>query len=68
MVFVVCQLQDECQEQNVRLHTTFMDLTKAFNTVCWFIHCPFLLYTKIENNKYLFMQYCGHGYCSWLTM
>ena len=28
------QLHEKCQEQNVGLYTTFVDLTKAFDTVC----------------------------------
>ena len=34
MIFAARQLQEECQEQNVGLYTTFVDLTKAFDTVC----------------------------------
>ena len=34
MIFAVRQLQEKCQEQNVDLYTTFVDLTKAFDTVC----------------------------------
>ena len=33
MIFVARQLQEKCQEQNVDLYTTFVDLTKAFDTV-----------------------------------
>ena len=33
MVFAARQLQEKCQEQNVQLYTTFVDLTKAFDTV-----------------------------------
>ena len=33
MIFTARQLQDKCQEQNVDLYTTFVDLTKAFDTV-----------------------------------
>ena len=33
MVFVLCQLQEQCQEQNKGLYVTFADLTKAFNSV-----------------------------------
>ena len=33
MIFVARQLQ-KCQEQNVGLYTTFVDLTKDFDTVC----------------------------------
>ena len=33
MVFAARQLQEKCQEQNVDLYTTFVDLTKAFDTV-----------------------------------
>ena len=34
MIFEVRQLQEKCREQNVGLYTTFVDLTKAFDTVC----------------------------------
>ena len=34
MIFAACQLQKKCEEQNVGLYTTFVDLTKAFDTVC----------------------------------
>ena len=33
MVFTVRQLHEKCQEQNVDLYMTFIDLTKAFDTV-----------------------------------
>ena len=33
MVFAARQFQEKCQEQNFSLYTTFMDLTKAFDTV-----------------------------------
>jgi hypothetical protein len=34
MIFAVRQLQEKCQEQNRPLYLTFVDLTKAFDTVC----------------------------------
>ena len=34
MIFAARQLQEKCQEQNVGLFTTFVDLAKAFDTVC----------------------------------
>ena len=34
MIFAARQLQEKCREQNVELYTTFIDLTKAFDTVC----------------------------------
>ena len=34
MIFAARQLQEKCQEQNVGLYATFVDLTKAFDTVC----------------------------------
>ena len=33
MIFTARQLQEKCQEQNVALYMTFVDLTKAFDTV-----------------------------------
>ena len=33
MIFTARQLQEKCQEQNVDLHMTFVDLPKAFDTV-----------------------------------
>ena len=33
MIFAARQLQEKCREQNVSLLTTFVDLTKAFDTV-----------------------------------
>ena len=33
MIFTERQLQEKCQEQNVDLYMTFVDLTKAFYTV-----------------------------------
>ena len=34
MVFAVQQLQDKCQKQNQDLYSSFVDLTKPFDTVC----------------------------------
>ena len=33
MIFTARQLQEKCQEQNVDLYMTFVNLTKAFDTV-----------------------------------
>ena len=33
MVFAARRLQEKCQEQNIDLYSTFIDLTKAFDTV-----------------------------------
>ena len=33
MIFTARQLQEKCQEQNVDLYMSFVDLTKAFDTV-----------------------------------
>ena len=33
MIFTARQLQKKCQEQNVELNMTFVDLTKTFYTV-----------------------------------
>ena len=35
MIFAARQLQEKCLEQHRDLYTTFVDLTKAFNTVSW---------------------------------
>ena len=32
MIFTARQLQEKCQEQNMDLYMTFVDLTKAFDT------------------------------------
>ena len=34
MIFAACQLQEKCQEQYDDLFVIFIDLTKAFDTVC----------------------------------
>ena len=45
MVFAARQLQEKCQEQHQQLYTTFVDLTKAFDTVSrdglWLIMAKF---------------------------
>ncbi|BHF70089.1 hypothetical protein SprV_0301313900 [Sparganum proliferum] len=33
MIFAACQLQEKCQEMRTHLYSTFLDLTKAFDTV-----------------------------------
>ena len=33
MIFAARQLQEKCQEQHHNLHTTFVNLTKVFDTV-----------------------------------
>ena len=33
MIFTARQLQETCQEQNVDIYMTFVDITKAFDTV-----------------------------------
>ena len=33
MIFAACQLQEKCMEQHQDLYTTFVNLTKAFDTV-----------------------------------
>ena len=34
MIFAARQLQQKCQEQNLDLYLTFVDSTKAFDSVC----------------------------------
>ena len=45
MIFAARQLQEKCQEQHQHLYTTFVDLTKAFDTVSrdglWLIMAKF---------------------------
>ena len=33
MIFVLRQIQEKCRKQNIGLDATFVDLTKAFDTV-----------------------------------
>ena len=56
MIFAARQLQEKCQEQNLDLYLTFVDLTKAFDYVCreglWRIMakfgCPQKLITMVR--------------------
>ena len=56
MIFAARQLQEKCQEQNLDLYLTFVDLTKAFDSVCreglWRIMakfgCPQKLITMVR--------------------
>ena len=56
MIFAARQLQEKCQEQNLDLYLTFVDLTKAFDSVCreglWRIMakfgCPQKLITMVH--------------------
>ena len=54
MIFTARQLQEKCQEQNVDLYMTFVDLTKAFDTVSrdglWKKIRKVWLSTQIHNN------------------
>ena len=51
MIFTVTQLHEKCQEQNIDLYMTFVDLTKAFGTVSreglWKIMAKFGCLTKL---------------------
>ena len=53
MIFAARQLQEKCQEQNLDLYLTFVDLTKAFDTVCreglWKIMAKFGCPEKLIN-------------------
>ena len=53
MIFTARQLQEKCREQNVGLYTTFIDLTKAFDTVSreglWKVMSKFGCPTKFIN-------------------
>ena len=52
MIFAARQLQEKCQEQNMDLYMTFVDLTKAFDTVSceglWKIMAKFGCPTKFK--------------------
>ena len=58
MIFTARQLQEKCREQNVGLYTTFIDLTKAFDTVSreglWKVMSKFGCPTKFINMVRLF--------------
>ena len=51
MIFIARQLQEKCQEHNMDLYMTFVDLTKAFDTVSreglWKIMAKFGCSTKV---------------------
>ena len=53
MIFTARELQEKCREQNVGLYTTFIDLTKAFDTVSreglWKVMSKFGCPTKFIN-------------------
>ena len=53
MIFTARELQEKCREQNVDLYTTFIDLTKAFDTVSreglWKVMSQFGCPTKFIN-------------------
>ena len=54
MIFTARQLQEKCQEQNIDLYMTFVDLTKAFDTVIrdglWKNNGKVWLSTQIHGN------------------
>ena len=66
MIFAARQPQEKCQEQNVGLFTTFVDLTKSFDAVCreglWKIIAKFIAMVQqfhdgmnlrvLDNGKY----------------
>ena len=60
MIFTVRQLQEKCREQNRGLYITFIDLTKAFDTVnrdgLWKIMSKFGCPQKIINMVRLFHE------------
>lgn len=60
MIFTVRQLQEKCREQNRGLYITFIDLTKAFDTVnrdgLWKIMSKFGCPQKFINMVRLFHE------------
>ena len=65
MIFTARQLQEKCQEQNVDLYMTFVDLTKAFDTVSrdglWKIMAKFGCPPRC-NGAAVFMTLCRHAF------
>ena len=64
MIFTARQLQEKCQEQNVDLYMTFVDLIKAFDTVSregfWKIMakfgCPAKLIAIVQSSMMICLQ------------
>ena len=51
MIFTARQLQDKCQEQNIDLYMTFVDLTKAFDSEgLWKIMAKVWLSDQVHSN------------------
>ena len=52
MIFTARQLQEKCQEQNMDLYMTFVDIIKAFDTVIrvglWKIMAKFQVHSNGE--------------------
>ena len=55
MLFAACKLQEKCMEQHRDLYTTFVDLTKAFDTVSreglWKIYKKIRLPKHVHRNS-----------------
>ena len=66
MIFTARQLQEKCQEQNVDLYMTFVDLTKAFDTVSrdglWKIMAKFGCPPRYIAMVRRFMMACRHAF------
>ena len=66
MIFTARQLQEKCQEQNVDLYMTFVNLTKAFDTLSrdglWKIITKFGCPSRFIAMKHNSMMSCRHPY------
>ena len=66
MIFTARQLQEKCQEQNVDLYMTFVDLTKAFDTASrdglWKIMAKFGCPPRYIQCCGSFMTACRHAF------
>ena len=66
MIFTARQLQEKCQEQNVDLYMTFIDITKTFDTVSrdglWKIMAKLVVHPDTYQWCDSFMTACRHAF------
>ena len=68
MIFVSRQLQEECREQHQDLYMTFVDLTKAFDTVNLDLLLDILLKFGCPPNFIAILQQFHTGMCAQVVM